>query len=187
MISSTPVFNSMNIPMSDKFTTIVLASQRSIFTYPTAYLMFFSWVYQKHLNLTCLTFSKQKLGPQTCLATSPCTYLVSEAKIIGSFSILHFLAFSAAYLQVLQSQPENCHESFTTTTPVSGQTTIISHLIHFNISQLVSPLPLLFPLNSVHFPHSRKVSYNVNQINIKHKSDHAIPPHKTFYFSWNDI
>lgn len=144
-------------------------------------------MYQKHLNLTCLTFSKQELVPQTCLATSPCTYLVPEAKSIGSFLILHVLAFSTSSLfAVLQSQPENCHEFLTSTTTVSGQTTIIS--------QLVSPLPLLFPLNSIHSPHSRNVSYNVNHINIKSKSDRAIPPLPSnikllmvFYCSWNDI
>lgn len=85
------------------------------------------------------------------------------------------------YQQVLSSQPEICAVNLplsTTTMPV--QTTIISHLLHFNTSQLVSLLPLCSPHNSVHSPHSRTVSYNTNQINIKHKSDRAIPLLQTF-------
>ena len=50
VVSSFPMFNSMDMLMSTKFIIIAHTSQRSMLMYPTSSVVFLTWVYQKPLN-----------------------------------------------------------------------------------------------------------------------------------------
>ena len=50
VVSSFPMFNSMDMLMNTKFIIIAHTSQRSMLMYPTSYVVFLTWVYQKPLN-----------------------------------------------------------------------------------------------------------------------------------------
>lgn len=151
--------------MSSKFVTAVHTSQRSIFTYPTAYLMFFTWMYQKHLKFNIFNIFETEIfisGPQTYLSTSVCKHPAPGNQTRESFLILHF------YTLGTQPVSKSDRVKLRNLPWVSPSTTTLQarppSLLTWSTS--ISPnWPLCFcfcsPPNSIHSPHGRKVNCNL--------------------------